>query len=250
VPVNEFGQPVGETLDWAARRALGPVTLTGRTCRLEPVGEQHRDGLYAALCVDSPPSTWTYMTQGPFAGREPFAAYLAALGAQPGTVPLALSLPDGTPVGIACYLRIDHDNGTAEVGSITYAPAVQRTVAATEAMYLMARHAFDVVGVRRYEWKCDSLNEPSRRAAARLGFTYEGTFRQALVYKGRNRDTAWFAITDRDWPRIRAALERWLDPGNFDEHGQQRTALATQTAQMTRTSRTTQTTLRRPTRTE
>ena len=105
--------------------------------------------------------------------------------------------------------------------------ALQRTTASTEAMYLMAAHAFDVVGVRRYEWKCDSLNEPSRRAAARLGFTFEGVFRNAVVYKGRNRDTAWFAITDDEWPDIQAAYQRWLDPANFDERGRQRAPLAT-----------------------
>jgi RimJ/RimL family protein N-acetyltransferase len=165
------------------------------------------------------------MPHGPFADLEQFRAYADHLRALPDTVALAIVLPDGTPCGIATYLRIDHANGTAEVGYITYAAAIQRTTAATEAMYLMAAHAFDVVGVRRYEWKCDSLNEPSRRAAARLGFTFEGVFRQALVYKGRNRDTAWFAITDDEWPELRERFERWLDPGNFDEHGHQLTPL-------------------------
>jgi RimJ/RimL family protein N-acetyltransferase len=223
--VNEHGQPVGEAVDWAPGVRLEPVTLTGRTCRLEPLGEEHLDGLYAALCVDSPPSTWTYMPHGPFADPEAFRAYVDQLRALPATVPLAIVLPDGKPCGIAAYLRIDHTNGTAEVGYITYAVAMQRTTAATEAMYLMAAHAFDVVGVRRYEWKCDSHNEPSRRAAARLGFTFEGVFRQALVYKGRNRDTAWFAVTADEWPQLKARFERWLDPGNFDELGHQRTPL-------------------------
>ena len=168
------------------------------------------------------------MPRGPFEDVASFAASLDQLRQTPALVPLAILLPDGTPVGVATYLRIDHANGTAEVGHISYSSALQRTTAATEAMYLMAAHAFDVVGVRRYEWKCDSLNEPSRRAAARLGFTYEGTFRQALVYKGRNRDTAWFAITDDEWPRLRAAFESWLDPANFDEHGQQRHRLTTE----------------------
>ena len=178
-----------------------PVTLTGRTCRLEPLGEQHLDGLYAALCVDSPPSIWTYMPDGPFADREAFAAYVDRAARQPGDGPARdPAARRRRPVGIATYLRIDHANGTAEVGYITYGAALQRTTAATEAMYLMAAHAFDVVGVRRYEWKCDALNEPSRRAAARLGFTFEGIFRKAVVYKGRNRDTAWFAITDDEWP--------------------------------------------------
>jgi RimJ/RimL family protein N-acetyltransferase len=225
--VNEYGQTIGDAVDWAPGPPLVPVTLTGRTCRVEPLAEHHVDGLYAALCVDSPPSIWTYMPGGPFADRESFAASVAALHTIPAMVPLAIVLPDGTPVGIATYLRIDHGNGTAEVGYISYGSALQRTTAATEAMFLMASHVFDVIGVRRYEWKCDALNEPSRRAAARLGFTYEGTFRQAVVYKGRNRDTAWFAITDDEWPRIRSAFEEWLDPGNFDAEGRQIRSLAT-----------------------
>jgi RimJ/RimL family protein N-acetyltransferase len=225
VRVNEYGQPVGDDVDWAPGVRLEPVTLTGRTCRLEPLAEQHLEGLYDALCVNSPPQVWTYMPDGPFADRNAFRSYADRLTALPATVPLAILLSDGTPVGIATYLRIDHANGTAEVGYITYGAAIQRTTAATEAMYLMAAHAFDVVGVRRYEWKCDSLNQPSMRAAARLGFTFEGVFRHALVYKGRNRDTAWFAITDDEWPALKARFERWLDPKNFDELGHQRAAL-------------------------
>ena len=223
--VNEYGQPVGDEVDWTPRVRLEPVTLTGRTCRLEPLTEAHLDGLYDALCVDSPPEVWTYMPAGPFAGREAFRAYVDHLASLPATIPFALVVADGTPVGIAAYLRIDHANGTAEVGYITYASLVQRTTAATEAMYLMAAHAFDVVGVRRYEWKCDSLNQPSMQAAARLGFTFEGVFRQATVVKGRNRDTAWFAITDHEWPALKERFERWLDPGNFDELGHQRAPL-------------------------
>ena len=223
--VNEFGQPIGEEVDWAPGVRLEPMTLTGRTCRLEPLADAHLDRLYDALCVASPPQVWTYMPGGPFADRDAFRSYVDHLVALPASVPLAILLADGTPVGIAAYLRIDHANGTAEVGCITYASAVQRTTAATEAMYLMAAHAFDVVGVRRYEWKCDSLNQPSMRAAARLGFTFEGVFRQSTVVKGRNRDTAWFAITDREWPALEARLERWLDPGNFDELGHQRAPL-------------------------
>jgi RimJ/RimL family protein N-acetyltransferase len=223
--LNEYGQTVGDPVDWTPGPPLVPVTLTGRTCRLEPLGDQHVEGLYAALCTDSPPSIWTYMPSGPFADLESFAASVAALHTIPAMVPLAIVLPDGRPVGIATFLRIDHANGTAEVGHISYGSALQRTTAATEAMYLMAAHVFDVVGVRRYEWKCDSLNEASRKAAARLGFTYEGTFRQAVVYKGRNRDTAWFAITDGEWPQLRASFEAWLDPANFDDAGNQRSRL-------------------------
>jgi RimJ/RimL family protein N-acetyltransferase len=220
-PVNEFGQPVGDPVDWTPGPLLVPAVLTGRTCRLEPLGEEHLQGLYAALCAGSPPSIWTYMPTGPFADLDAFAEHVARLRTTPAMVPLAILLADGTPVGIATFLRIDHANGTAEVGYISYSSALQRTTAATEAMYLMAAHAFDVVGVRRYEWKCDALNAASRDAAARLGFTYEGTFRQAVVTKGRNRDTAWFAITDGEWPRLRTAFETWLDPANFDGTGQQ-----------------------------
>jgi RimJ/RimL family protein N-acetyltransferase len=227
MPLNDFGQPVGDPVSWTPGVRLEPVTLTGRTCRLEPLADEHVDGLYAALVIDSPPSIWTYMPSGPFDDRESFAAALEKLRATPAMVPFAIVLTDGSLVGIATYLRIDHGNGTAEVGHISYGAALQRTTAATEAMHLMAAHAFDVVGVRRYEWKCDSLNEPSRRAADRLGFSFEGVFRQAVVYKGRNRDTAWFAITDDEWPGVRAAFERWLDPSNFDEHGRQRAPLTT-----------------------
>ncbi len=226
MPVNEFGQPVGAPLGWAPGPELVATTLTGRHCTLEPLGEPHVRGLYVALCVDSPDSIWTYLASGPFPDLEAFGAYVADLLVRPATIPLAVLLPDGTPVGIATYLRVDHAHGTAEVGNITFGSVLQRTTAATEAMYLMAAHAFDVAGVRRYEWKCDSLNQPSRDAAARLGFTFEGIFRQAVVYKGRNRDTAWFAVTDADWPDLRARYQRWLDPANFTEGGTQRTPLA------------------------
>ena len=229
MPVNEFGQPVGEPLAWQPGPALGPVTLTGRTCRLEPLSAAHVDGLFEALCRRASDESWTYMAAGPFEDPAPFATYLERLAATPGTVPLAVLLPDGTPAGLATWLRIDHAMGTAEVGNITYGPALQRTTAATETMTLMMRHAFEVAGVRRYEWKCDALNAPSRRAATRLGFGFEGIFRQAVHYKGRNRDTAWFAVTDRDWPGVRRAHEAWLAPTNFDEHGQQRTPLETET---------------------
>ena len=227
MPVNEFGQPIGDAVAWTPGPPLEPVTLVGRTCRLEPLSNRHVDGLYDALCVESPTSVWTYMNAGPFADRDVLAAHLTRLAALPATVPLAVLLPDATPVGVATWLRIDHDMGTAEVGHISYAAALQRTTAATEAMYLMAAHAFEVVGLRRYEWKCDSLNAPSRRAAERFGFTFEGVFRKAIHYKGRNRDTAWYAMVDDDWPRIRAAYDAWLAPTNFDEEGRQRAPLTT-----------------------
>ena len=225
--VNGLGQPVGDPVDWTPTRPIGPVTLPGRTCRLEPLSGDHVDGLYAALCTGSPPGIWTYLPEGPFEDAAGMAGYVAKLLRTPDAVPLAVVVPGVGAAGIACFLRNDPLNGTVEVGSITLGTALQRTTAATEAMHLMAAYAFDVVGVRRYEWKCDSLNEPSRRAATRLGFTYEGTFRQAVVYKGRNRDTAWFSIIDDEWPRVAAAQRRWLDPANFDAHGAQRTPLRT-----------------------
>ncbi len=134
---------------------------------------------------------------------------------------------DDVPVGLASYLRIDPDNGSIEVGHIHYSPLLQRQPAGTEAMFLMMSQVFDELGYRRYEWKCDALNASSRRAAERLGFTYEGTFRQATHYKGRNRDTAWFSIIDKDWPRICDAFNLWLELANFDDSGKQKSSLRT-----------------------
>jgi RimJ/RimL family protein N-acetyltransferase len=148
--------------------------------------------------------------------------FVAELLAHPTDVSFVVTPRGRGPEGIATLMRADPANGVVEIGGILLARSMQRTPASTEAMYLLAHHVFDALGYRRYEWKCDSLNEPSRRAAARLGFTYEGRFRQALVYKGRNRDTDWFSITDAEWPRIRAAHEAWLDPANFDDDGGQR----------------------------
>lgn len=226
-------QPVGPATDWVPGARLGPVDLSGRWCRLEPLAERHLRSLHTELCSAGTDPLWTYLRAGPFAdsaaGRAGFAAYAASLVDDPGTMPLAVLVGD-EPLGIATWLRVDHAHGTAEVGNICFAPRLQRTTAATEAMSLMARHFFAVVGGRRYEWKCDSLNAPSRRAAERLGFRFEGVFRKAVVYKGRSRDTAWYAMTDDDWPRVLAAHERWLDPGNFDDQGRQRAPLRTQEA--------------------
>ncbi|RNM15740.1 N-acetyltransferase [Nocardioides pocheonensis] len=222
---NEFGQPIGPAVEWSPREPVSPVHLEGRWSRVEPVAAHHLDGLYDALVLRSPDSIWTYLAAGPFPDRAGLNAWLRSLHDEATWFPHAICQADGRPLGIASYLRADPANGSVEVGGIAYAAALQRTTAATEAMYLMARHVFDDLGYRRYEWKCDALNEPSRRAAARLGFTYEGTFRNALVYKGRNRDTAWFSITDAEWPAIRTALEEWLDPANHDEDGGQRAPL-------------------------
>jgi RimJ/RimL family protein N-acetyltransferase len=222
---NEYGQPIGRAVEWSTREPVRPVTLVGRWSRIEPVAAHHLGALHRSLVLDSPPSIWTYLAAGPFADPSGLNAWLRELNDDPGALPHAICTPDGRAVGVASYLRLDHLNGSVEVGGIALSAELQRTTAATEAMFLMMRHAFDDLGYRRYEWKCDSLNEPSRRAAARLGFTYEGTFRNALVYKERNRDTDWFSVTDEEWHAVRTAFEAWLDPANFDTDGRQHTSL-------------------------
>ncbi|MEZ5841543.1 MAG: GNAT family protein [Hyphomicrobiales bacterium] len=230
---NDLGQPVGATLDgWTPPPAPQPVTLEGRWCRLVPLDPgAHARPLFEAFAEDRDGRLWTYMAYGPFAGFEDFAGVLDGLAARPDMVFFTiLDAASGAPRGLAAYLRIDPRMGSVEVGSITYAPVLQQTAAATEAMALMMRHAFEL-GYRRYEWKCDALNEPSRRAALRLGFTFEGIFRQHFVIKGRNRDTAWYAILDHEWPRLAAAFDGWLAPENFDGAGRQKRPLAGFTGQ-------------------
>ena len=170
---------------------------------------------------------WTYLSSDSFERLEDYRAWLTPMAQSQD--PLFHTIVDrgtGMPAGIAAYLRIDPPMGVIEVGHIAFSPLLQRTPAATEAMYLLMRRAFDELGYRRYEWKCDSLNAPSRAAADRLGFRYEGIFRQALVYKGRNRDTAWYSIVDKEWPARKAAFEAWLDPSNFAADGRQIRPLA------------------------
>ena len=181
----------------------------GAPSGVEPLAERHVDDLAAAFLGH--PEIWTYSPYGPYADRDGIASYVATLLAATSHVPFVVVV-DGRAVGVECLMRIDEAQGVVEVGAIVLGPSLQRTTASTEAAYLLARHVFDDLGYRRYEWKCDSLNAPSRAAAARLGFRYEGRFRQALVYKGRNRDTDWFSITDAEWPALRAGFEAWLDP--------------------------------------
>ncbi|MET3960605.1 RimJ/RimL family protein N-acetyltransferase [Marmoricola sp. OAE513] len=223
--LNEFGQPIGHPVDWTPRPPVEPITLVGEHCRLEPWSGAHLEDLYDAAVRRSPASLWTYLATPPLDEPAGLGAWLDGLAADPGAVPLTICRPDGRAVGTASYLRLDHANGSVEVGAIALAAELQRTRAATEAMYLMMRHAFDDLGYRRYEWKCDSCNGPSRAAAQRLGFTYEGTHRNAVVYKARNRDTDWFSITGEEWPAVRDRLETWLAPENFDEDGRQRAPL-------------------------
>ena len=201
--------------------------MVGRTCRVEPLDPTgHGAQLYAANALDGDGRNWSYLSYGPFATLDDYMSWLKGVtSAADPMFHAVVDLETNEAVGVASYLRIDPVAGSIEVGHINYSPKLQRTVAATEAMYLMMRRVFEELGYRRYEWKCDALNAPSRHAARRLGFTFEGIFRQATIYKGRNRDTAWYAIIDRDWPAIAEAYQRWLDPANFDAQGRQRHSL-------------------------
>lgn len=226
--VNEHGQPIGyDVPGWSPRPRPQPGPFEGRLCRVEPLLAEHAEALFEACAGPGNEDLWTYLPDGPFVDPGEFAARIGRTVADPGSVSVAVTDLDGTPLGLASYLRIDEPNGSVEVGGILLGRRLQRTTAATEAMYLMARHVFEDLGYRRYEWKCDALHAFSRAAALRLGFTYEGTFRNALVYKGRNRDTAWFAITDAEWARVAAGHRRWLSPENFDAQGRQRESLST-----------------------
>ena len=218
---NEFGQPVGSALsDWSPPPLPARRGLWGTYCTVEPfeIGS-HLPSLFEALSGIE--TDWTYLPQGPFESLGEFRDW--AIATCLGDDPLFYTLVDnqtGKPGGVASYLRIAPGSGTIEVGNIHLGSSMKRSRAATEAMFLMMDYAFSL-GYRRYEWKCDALNEPSNKAALRLGFTFEGKWRQATVYKGRNRDTNWFSIIDADWPGLRQGLRRWLDPGNFDNNGRQ-----------------------------
>ncbi len=223
---NEHGQPVGEPVHWAgAREPDRTTTLSGRLCSLVPLRVAHAPDRYAAVAPGGA-AQWTYLPWDPPESVEQIRMIVEHHCTAPGFVPFAILDGSGIVVGTASYLRVDARAGSIEVGAILYGTALRRTAAATEAMLLLARHAIDELGFRRYEWKCDDLNAASRAAAERLGFRFEGVFRQAMVYKGRNRDTAWYAITDRRWPAVRAAWQAWLDPANFGPDGRQRARLA------------------------
>jgi len=230
--VNALGQPIGPAVDgWTPPPRPPREALLGRYCRVEPLEiDRHAADLHAANRTATDQRDWTYLAYGPFDSLDSYSAWMQRVCL--GDDPLFHAIVDsatGKAIGVASYLRIDPASGSIEVGHINYSPLLQRTPAATEAMYLMMQRVFEL-GYRRYEWKCDALNAPSRAAARRLGLSYEGIFRQATVIKRRNRDTAWFATTDREWPALDAAFRRWLDPGNFDAEGRQRVRLSTLTA--------------------
>jgi RimJ/RimL family protein N-acetyltransferase len=219
-PVQATGTPLP---DWTAPPRPPRAPMHGRFCRVEPLEPaRHADDLFAANALDRGGRNWTYLFQEPFPDVQSYRAWLTQVAQADD--PLFHAIVDShtrKAVGVATFMRIDPTHGVIEVGNINYSPLLQRTPAATEAMFLMMRRVFDELGYRRYEWKCDSLNAPSRAAALRLGFQYEGLFRQAVVYKQRNRDTAWFSIIDSEWPRLKEAYQHWLAAANFDPQGRQ-----------------------------
>jgi RimJ/RimL family protein N-acetyltransferase len=223
-----------ETVPIDARVAATPAkrpqhtTLDGRAVSIVPLDPvAHADALFNDTCGEENERLWLYLFEGPFATRAAFDSHLQQKASSEDPLFFAiLDKPSGDAVGYAAYMRIEPTHRVIEVGSILYTPRLQRTIGATEVMYLMARHVFDDLGYRRYEWKCNALNAPSRRAALRLGFTFEGIFRQHMIIKGRNRDTAWFSMLDSEWPKRKAAFERWLDPSNFDAEGRQKVSLS------------------------
>jgi len=226
--VNEFGQPVGDLVpDWKPRDRPVRIGLIGRYVALQPITVVHVPPLHASLCGPDDDALWTYRTT-PKPPTESALADLVDEWEVPGESLTWAVVPTSTgeAAGMTSLYRIDPEHGQAEVAAVVYARSLQRTPAATEATYLLMRYAFDGLGYRRFEWKCDALNEPSRQAALRLGFTYEGRFRNHLVVKGRNRDTDWFSVTDAEWPVLKHAFQTWLQADNFDEAGQQRRALS------------------------
>lgn len=227
IHLNEFDQPVGAPLpDWRGAEFPPRRTLNGWGCRLEPLDpERHGPGLWQAFRADSG-AMWTYLTTGPYATEADMLVWLRECAAKRDPQFYTIFDEDGEqPLGLASYLRIDPLAGSIEVGWLHFSPALQRSRLATAAMALMMANAF-ALGYRRYEWKCNALNKPSWQAALRLGFSYEGTFRQNRVDKGRTRDTAWFSVIDREWPALQDCFARWLAPDNFDERGRQRLRLS------------------------
>jgi len=226
---ERFGPlPVGTAVpDWTPRPHPPRTAIEGHWARIEPLDPAlHADSLFDANSLDTAGRMWTYLFTGPYTDRAEYRHWVEDRSSSRD--PLFYAIVDRRSkraVGVGSYLRIEPAHGVIEVGHLAFSPLLQRTAAATDAMYLMMRQAF-ALGFRRYEWKCDSMNAASRRAALRLGFAFEGIFRQAIVYKGRNRDTAWYSIIDREWPALDAEFQRWLDPSNFDASGRQKSPLA------------------------
>ena len=224
MPVNEYGQMIGESMEDYTPGELPAINLLeGRYARIESLSvEKHAEDLLAVYGPDTPQEMWTYLFQESVADLEELVSLLNQMLAHKDRFYYAIvDKENGKALGAFSLMRIDQNNRVIEVGAVTFSPELKRTRIGTEAQYLLARYVFEELNYRRYEWKCDSLNLPSRRAAERLGFIYEGTFRQAVVYKGRTRDTDWLSMIDKDWPKVKARLEAWLDPENFDKNGRQ-----------------------------
>ncbi len=216
--------PTQLLLNWNPPAAPSPVTLRGRYVTLEPLVAHHADALWQATHAYN--ELWTWLPKGPYASAQDIFESLEAWRQSEKAVLFAIIPADaGKALGWASLMRAVPQHGVVEVGNVLFSPALQRTRAATEAMYWMAHHVFETLGYRRYEWKCNALNAASRRAAARLGFSFEGVFRQHMVVKGSNRDTAWFSMLDHEWPLRKRAFENWLVPQNFDNEGFQRRTL-------------------------
>ncbi len=222
--LNHFGQPVGFPVDnWHARPRPPKSGMSGNYCRVVPIDLYlHAAELHQAYIKNLEHRIWTYLGYGPFDTLEDFKAWMKdyCLGSDP-LFHAIIENDSSTALGVASYMRIQPEFGVIEVGHINYSPALQRKRAGTEAMYLMMQRVFDELGYRRYEWKCDALNAGSCKAAVRLGFAFEGIFRQATIYKGRNRDTAWYSIVDTEWPALKNAFQCWLKRENFDSNGRQ-----------------------------
>jgi len=222
------GWPIGVEVDSTPAQRPQRTTLAGRIVSLVPLdAETHADALFQQVRGPENELLWAYLWDGPFHEAESFCADLRLKSQSED--PLFFCILDNhsqRAVEYASFLRIEPRHRVIEVGNILFTPLLQKTAGATEAMYLMARHVFEGLGYRRYEWKCNALNAPSRSAALRLGFSFEGIFRQHMIIKGRNRDTAWFAMLDSEWPARKAAFERWLDPANFDVQGRQKLSLS------------------------
>jgi len=223
-PHPSTGQPVGLAVDTTPAQRPGPVTLEGRYGRVERLAQHHDEGLWNA--VKGHDQIWTYMSYGPLADSAAFSEWLAGRVKLEDPYSYAIIDQSGQAVGIATLMEIRPSMRVIEVGNILYSPSVQRTPLGTEAQFLLARYALETLGYRRYEWKCNALNLASRRAALRYGFVFESILRQHMIVKGRSRDTAYFSMLDSEWPKRKAAFERWLAPENFDAQGRQRTSLS------------------------
>ena len=227
--INQLGQPIGDALPNFQPGDLPNLErIEGQYVIIERLSkDKHEADLYKVYGPESPADMWTYLFQTPAQSQEEWSQKLdQMLAAQDRFHYAIVDKESGKALGTFALMRIDRNNRVIEVGAVTYSPKLKRTRLATEAQYLLARYVFEELEYRRYEWKCDALNQPSRRAAERLGFTYEGKFRQALVYKGRNRDTDWLSMIDKEWPAVKSRLEKWLSPDNFDEKGLQIKALS------------------------